>query len=134
MIVLSLQCVQGHPFEGWFGSTEAFDDQARTKLVACPMCGTTDVSRLPSAPRVKKGSTREAADTRVAEMYRALTETASKSEDVGDRFPEEARRMHYGEASVRNIKGQATLSEAKGLVEEGIPVLPLPAASRGDTH
>ena len=135
MIVLSLQCAEGHPFEGWFGSAAAFDDQARTNMVACPLCGSTHVARLPSGPRVKKGTDAAAAsNTGVAEAYRAIVEMARKSEDVGERFPEEARRMHYGEAEARSIRGQATLSEARDLIDEGIAVMPVPVPSQEETH
>jgi hypothetical protein len=135
MIVLSLQCADSHSFEGWFASTGAFDDQARTDMVACPMCGTTSVSRLPSGPRVKRSTDSSALPSLMAhEAYRAISDMVRKSENVGEKFPEEARRMHYGEVEARNIRGHATLSEARELIDEGISVMPVPVVPLEETH
>ena len=140
MIVLNLQCTEAHPFEGWFDSVEDFDRQAESAGVACPMCGDTHVSRLPSGPRVmRSGSVGECngvVETQqgMKQMMRALSEMAKSSEDVAERFPEEARRMHYGEIEARNIRGQASLSETKELLEEGIAILPLPFPAKEKVH
>lgn len=137
MIVLNLQCSEAHPFEGWFDSTNEFDRQAQAEMVTCPICGDTRVVRLPSGPRVLKANGESSADTRrefVAGMMRALTEMASQSEDVAERFPEEARRMHYGETEVRSIRGRATPQETRELLEEGIALLPLPVPAQEDMH
>ena len=137
MIVLNLQCGAAHSFEGWFDSSEEFDRQAQATMIACPVCGDTHVSRLPSGPRVIKTGGGDASVSQqpvMAQMLRVLSEMAKNSEDVAERFPEEARRMHYGEAEHRNIRGQATLQESRELMEEGIAVLPVPFPAKGDVH
>lgn len=136
MIILNLQCTEAHPFEGWFDSVEDFDRQANAAMVACPLCGDTQVSRLPSGPRVKSATNAVVEPGRQAmtQMMQALSEMAKNSEDVAERFPEEARRMHYGEAESRNIRGQATLKETRELLEEGIAVLPLPFPAKEEIH
>lgn len=145
MKVLDLQCPHGHRFEGWFASVDDFESQLSRKLVECPICAATAVSRLPSAPRLNlSGATRagESAerdaprDARRAEVkqagevearaMRALREVLEKTENVGERFAEEARRIHYNEAPARNIRGVATAADARALAEEGIDVVPLP--------
>jgi hypothetical protein len=131
MKVLDLQCPHGHRFEGWFASAEEFESQLSRKLVACPVCSATEVSRLPSAPRLNlSGATAVQAsagsDELQARVMRALREVLEKTENVGDRFAEEARRIHYNEAPARNIRGVTTPEDAQALVEEGIEVMPLP--------
>ncbi|HEY4802373.1 MAG TPA: DUF1178 family protein [Paraburkholderia sp.] len=141
MKVLDLQCPDGHRFEGWFASVDDFESQLSRKLVECPMCGATGVSRLPSAPRLNlsgasetsKASPQEQAAQWQARAMRAIREVLEKTENVGDRFAEEARRIHYNEAPSRNIRGVASAEDAQALVEEGIDVMPLPvpAALKG---
>src|SRR5579872_791482 len=131
MKVLDLQCPHGHRFEGWFASADDFESQQSRKLVECPICGANEVSRLPSAPRLNLSGATEAkvpADTgeMQARVMRALREVLEKTENVGDRFAEEARRIHYNEAPARNIRGVTTPADAQALVEEGIDVMPLP--------
>ena len=131
MKVLDLQCPHGHRFEGWFASAEDFESQLSRQLVACPICSATEVSRLPSAPRLNLSGASEAptpagAGEMQARVMRALREVLEKTENVGDRFAEEARRIHYNESPARNIRGVTTLEDAKALVEEGIEVMPLP--------
>ncbi|NPT43778.1 DUF1178 family protein [Paraburkholderia sp. 1N] len=131
MKVLDLQCPLGHRFEGWFASADDFESQQSRKLVECPICGANEVSRLPSAPRLNLSGATEAkvpVDTgeMQARVMRALREVLEKTENVGDRFAEEARRIHYNEAPARNIRGVTTPEDAKALVEEGIEVMPLP--------
>jgi hypothetical protein len=131
MKVLDLQCPHGHRFEGWFASAEDFESQSSRKLVACPICSATEVSRLPSAPRLNLSGASETqvapgAGEMQARVMRALREALEKTENVGDRFAEEARRIHYNEAPARNIRGVTTPEDAKALVEEGIEVMPLP--------
>ncbi|MBS6360455.1 DUF1178 family protein [Burkholderia sp.] len=130
MKVLDLQCPHGHRFEGWFASTDDFEAQLSRKLVECPVCGATEVSRMPSAPRLNLSG---ATQTRPAESHalqaqvmRALREVLEKTENVGERFAEEARRIHYNEAPARSIRGVTTPEDAQALVEEGIDVMPLP--------
>ena len=142
MKVLDLQCSHGHRFEGWFASADDFESQLSRRLVECPICGATEVSRMPSAPRLNLSGAGEApaAPAAAADMnemqaraMRALREVLEKTENVGERFAEEARRIHYDEAPARNIRGVTTPEDAKSLVEEGIDVMPLPfpAALKG---
>jgi hypothetical protein len=137
MKVLDLQCPHDHRFEGWFASANDFESQLSRKLVACPMCGATEVSRLPSAPRLNLSGATSAKKTAAgsasadigdmqAQVMRALREVLEKTENVGDRFAEEARRIHYNEAPARSIRGVTTPEDARALVEEGIDVMPLP--------
>ncbi|HEM8496164.1 TPA: DUF1178 family protein [Burkholderia multivorans] len=130
MKVLDLQCPHGHRFEGWFASADEFESQLSRKLVECPVCGTTEVSRMPSAPRLNLSGATQAqpVDPRAlqAQVMRALREVLAKTENVGERFAEEARRIHYNEAPARSICGVTTPEDAQALVEEGIDVMPLP--------
>jgi hypothetical protein len=137
MKVLDLQCPQGHRFEGWFASAADFEAQSAKQLVECPICGAKEVSRLPSAPRLNLSGASDAQPAAAtgnglpsqewqARAMRALREVLEKTENVGDRFAEEARRIHYNEAPARNIRGVTTPEDAKALVEEGIDVMPLP--------
>jgi hypothetical protein len=133
MKVLDLRCANGHGFEGWFASEEAFMDQNGRGLVECPMCADRVVSRMPSAPRLNLSGAREpaaqvpaaAADVQAAWMQ-AIKQVLANTEDVGPRFAEEARRIHYGEVESRGIRGLATPGEAKALREEGIEFASLP--------
>ena len=121
MKVLDLKCSHEHRFEGWFASTEEFESQLSRKLVACPVCSVTDVSRMPSAPRLNLSSARGEAAPQAAQAQaspdaaalqaRALQfmrELIEKTENVGERFAEEARRIHYNEAPARSIRGVTT--------------------------
>ncbi len=144
MIVYDLACHQGHRFEGWFGSSADYEDQRTRGLLACPSCGSDEVSKAPMAPAVPaKGNSRQEvlppearpmANTPMPpEMRKALTtlakaqaEALKNSTWVGDKFAEETRKMHYGERDEAPIHGQASLAEAKALIEEGVPVAPLP--------
>jgi len=135
MKVLNLQCSQQHSFEGWFGSEAEFQDQLARGLVECPLCGDASVTKMLSAPRLNLGSGKEpqrqdvvaAPDATVqAAWMKMVRHVMANTEDVGARFPEEARRMHYGETEERGIRGQASPEETQALVEEGIGVLPLP--------
>ncbi|HEX7864570.1 MAG TPA: DUF1178 family protein [Variovorax sp.] len=147
MKVLNLRCAHGHGFEGWFASNEAFDSQLASGLVECPVCGDTAIVKLLSAPRLNLGNAKApqeaaapaaAAASNVppaelspeARWMRAVREVLAKTEDVGDRFADEARKMHYGETQERGIRGQATPEQTEALLDEGIPVmaLPIPAA------
>lgn len=142
MKVLNLRCANGHGFEGWFASEEDFLQQNGGGLVECPLCSDRVISRLPTAPRLNLSGAREpeprpaaqpaAADLQAA-WLRMVREVVENTEDVGERFPEEARRIHFGESDKRGIRGQATPQERAALREEGIEVvsLPLPAALKG---
>jgi hypothetical protein len=135
MKVLNLQCSQQHAFEGWFGSEDDFQEQRERGLVECPICGDTGVAKLPSAPRLNLGAAEPqpkrdvmtAADPALqAKWLQMVRHVLENTEDVGERFAEEARRIHYGESEERNIRGQASREETEALLDEGIGVLPLP--------
>ena len=152
MKVLDLRCAAGHAFEGWFVSEEDYGSQCERGLLDCPVCGNAEVVRLPSAPRLNLSGARapaaapapatqgEAAppptvtslvDTSlrgaIAQRFaEAVAEVLKNTEDVGTRFAEEARRIHYGEADPKAIRGQATPQEREALADEGIEVFTLP--------
>jgi len=139
MKVLNLHCAQGHGFEGWFASNEAFEAQLVDGLVECPMCGGRDITKMLAAPRLNLGSGKEApaaparqdaAGQHHGRWLRAVRELIASTEDVGERFADEARKIHYGEVAERGIRGQATREESAALAEEGISVMQiaLPAA------
>ena len=141
MKVLDLGCQHGHVFEGWFASEDDFQSQKARALVLCPMCGDSQIDKRLSAPRLNLGasapavrpaaessSTPAAAPSRQAlqaAWLRMSRELIAKTEDVGARFADEARRMHHGEIEERAIRGQASVEDAVALIEEGIGVLPL---------
>ncbi len=139
MKVLDLHCAHGHRFEGWFGSDEDFEAQNARGLVNCPACGDSSVAKLPSAPRLNvsglKGEApaRDPSQTVQAAWAQVVRHLMDSTEDVGERFAEEARRIHYGETEARGIRGQASREDAEALREEGIEVLalPLPPALKG---
>jgi hypothetical protein len=138
MIVYDLACDSAHRFEGWFSSAEDFDLQAQAQRVSCPVCGSVTVSRQLSAPYVNTRSgtagpgaaaTQTAAVTgEVIEALRRkfVEHVLAHTEDVGARFPEEARRIHYSETRERSIRGQASADDVQALREEGIEVLAVP--------
>ena len=140
MIVFDLSCPIGHRFEGWFASSDAFAKQVSTGLVECPHCGSVAIEKAPMAPAVPaKGNARSETSPRsltnavppqVAAAMRVLADAQAKalrnSTWVGADFAEQSRAMHYGEREQATIHGQATPDEAKALVEEGVPVAPLP--------
>ena len=148
MIRYALACEHGHSFESWFQNSAAYDKQAKRGLVACPVCGSTKVGKALMAPRLgrsSKGRGRTPPATqdmtsektpvamlspqeqefrkKLKEVREHLTKNA---EHVGPRFPEEARKMHYGEIKHRSIYGEASPDEAKTLAEEGVEFHPLP--------
>ena len=136
MKVLNLRCAHDHRFEGWFASDDDFQDQCGRSLVACPLCEDKTIERLPSAPRLNVSRQRgepaardgpDADQTQTQGRWlRAVRQMISNTEDVGDRFPEEARRIHYGEAEERGIRGRASREDADALREEGIEVVSIP--------
>lgn len=143
MKVLDLRCANGHVFEGWFGSDEDFMSQNGRGLVDCPICADKVIGRMPSAPRLNLSGAREpveparSAEARPADLQalwlQAVRELVARTEDVGERFAEEARRIHYGEAPERGIRGQATPEQRSALLDEGIETfaLPVPRALDG---
>lgn len=129
MIIFDLSCELGHRFEGWFASHADFEAQQERGLVLCPQCNSHQVRRIPSASHIATTSTppadRAAPDP--LQLLRSLEEAILRnSEDVGHRFAEEARRIHYAEAPARTIRGKASRKEFLELQEEGIEVVPLP--------
>lgn len=155
MKVLDLCCAQDHRFEGWFASEEDAQTQISRDLVQCPVCGDHAVSRLPSAPRLNlSGATARQAPTQPrtgnagdaqaqqmmqalqAQYLKAVRQLLAQTEDVGERFVEEARRMHYQEAPERGIRGSATAEDVQALADEGIDAFPLivPDALKQTAH
>jgi hypothetical protein len=133
--VFDLCCDADHLFEGWFGSQEEFDAQLHAGKIGCPLCGSVQISRRPSAARLNLGSPAApvaAAMPEPAQLQSALVRAALRiienTEDVGERFAEEARRIHYQEAPERGIRGVATHSEAQALEQEGVRILAFPFA------
>ena len=152
MKVLDLQCAHQHVFEGWFGSEEDFASQLERGLVSCPLCGDQHIEKKLSAPRLNLRSGKETAGPTSqaavamsnhpahaelvqlqARMLKAMREIVASTEDVGDKFADEARRIHYGEAPERGIRGQTTDAEREALHDEGIEVvaIPVPRALKG---
>lgn len=161
MKVFNLCCARGHCFEGWFASENDYQSQTERGLLSCPLCDDQQVRRLPSAPRLNLGAAQPepepnstpgramstasvpAADEQAKALaalqgglMQAVRAVLDSTEDVGPRFPEEARRIHYGEAEARNIRGQASAKERAELADEGIDVvaLPSPKGLMGPTH
>ncbi|MDX2259955.1 MAG: DUF1178 family protein [Hyphomicrobiaceae bacterium] len=151
MIRFRLRCPAGHEFDAWFQSNAAFDSQAAAALIVCPRCGSSHVEKAVMAPSIVTSRRRERAGSGEARSgpmdvagevavpadaaYRARLGEAirtirrhleTEAENVGDRFAEEARKIHYEEAEARHIWGKATRDEAKELLEEGISILPVP--------
>jgi hypothetical protein len=133
MISYTLACENGHDFEAWFKSSGDYDRQASDRLLECPVCASHAVDKALMAPAIASaGEASEvvrpaARDAEMRRMMRAFKEhVVANTEDVGERFPQEARRIHYGEAEERGIRGRATPVEARELVEEGITVAPMP--------
>ena len=145
MIVYDLCCAEGHRFEGWFGSSAEFADQQARGIVACPHCGSSEVIKAPMAPAVPRkgnaGPTIPASGDampvaggepppEVAQALQKLAEVQAEalksSRWVGSSFAEESRAIHYGEREAETIHGQASVKEAKELMEEGVNVSPLP--------
>ena len=141
MKVLNLRCANGHGFEGWFASDDEFMSQNGRGLIECPLCADKIISRLPSAPRLNLSGQREptepapaAAEPQLQSQWmQAVRQMLEQTDDVGERFAEEARRIHYGESEARGIRGQASMEQRRALHDEGIEVmsLPIPAALKG---
>ncbi len=139
MIRYDLTCDHGHDFDGWFSDSAAYDAQAASGLVACSHCGSAKIEKQLMTPGVPAKANRRAEtsqtmvtapDPRLKAMMTMMREmrkhVEANSEHVGDRFAEEARKIHYGESEKRGIYGEATSDDAKSLIEEGIEVHPLP--------
>jgi hypothetical protein len=154
VIRYDLRCDKGHAFESWFQASNAYDSQRKRKLIACPRCGSTSIEKAIMAPRLSRGrkaDPQESAPPAVAPVetpavvsdqstpllmtqerelrakLKELRDHVTKNADnVGDKFPDEARKMHYGDIEHRPIYGEATPDEARALIDEGVEVSPLP--------
>ncbi|OYV43658.1 MAG: DUF1178 family protein [Candidimonas sp.] len=143
--VFDLQCESGHVFEGWFGSADGYESQQARGLLTCPVCGSSQVGKKLSAPRINVGHAREpsghvppADKTAVAapassqlmqlqgEILRHLRQIVRSTENVGEQFSQEARRMHEGVIEERAIRGTATAQERESLAQDGIVIMPIP--------
>jgi hypothetical protein len=123
VIVFDLQCNAGcAPFEAWFRSSADYEEQRQAELVQCPYCQSSSVEKAPMAPRVPK----KGAGDPLAMLAAAQAEMLKNSSWVGDKFADTARAIHAGEVEPRRVHGNATLQQAKELVDEGVPVAPLP--------
>lgn len=139
MISFSLKCADGHGFDSWFQSSEAFDKLQAAGMVSCAVCGVSDVQKSLMAPRVSTSKTHKGALTAPAHpAEQALAEMRKKveanSEYVGPKFADEARKMHLGDAPERAIYGEAKMEDAKKLIEDGVPVMPLPFKPNRSTN
>jgi len=153
LILYTLHCSEGHEFQSWFRDSAAYDAQVERGLVSCPHCHSTRVSKSVMAPNIRRPRSKaersradrsSASETRevafldeehasLRAMIRELrNEIVAATDDVGDKFPDEARRIRDGDAEERAIRGRASLEEAKALLEEGIEILPIPGAPKGD--
>lgn len=131
MIRYDLRCENGDEFEAWFGSIADYDKQAAAGLVECPHCGSPKVEKAPMAPAVVTGRAKDAQKERAVAMAMAAKvreHIQSNFDYVGDKFADEARKMHSGESEERAIWGESTPEEAQQLADEGIPAAPLPPA------
>ena len=134
MISFSIVCENDHDFEAWFRNGDDFDAQRRRKLIACPACGSTKVEKALMAPAVSTGRRKEKMALAIGTEQRKamaklkeLTEKLKQGADyVGDKFADEARKIHFGETEARGIYGEATVEEARSLHEDGVEFLPLP--------
>ncbi|MFV3131210.1 DUF1178 family protein [Niveispirillum sp. KHB5.9] len=150
MILFDLKCSQGHRFEGWFRNGAAYEAQAASHAITCPMCGDAKVDKAPMAPAIAKGgrsrdreeasaappAVPDAAQEAQGEIMRQLRELRSQVEKnadyVGEQFAEEARKIHYGEAEGRAIYGETSVEQAEALREEGVPIARIPWVPTGN--
>jgi hypothetical protein len=142
--IFDLVCANDHRFEGWFGSSNEYEQQRDDGIIACPLCGDNHIVKVPSASYVNTGAidrpttgvepaqlTQEQvqyANMRSAVLAKVVEYVVNNTEDVGTAFPEEARKIHYGESPERKIRGTASRDEVSAMREEGIDVIPLPVA------
>ncbi len=130
MIVYNLKCENRHEFEGWFASGAAFEDQAAAGLLTCPECGSVEIEKAPMAPALagtKKSVITAEESKKLRQFVAGMKKYVKENADyVGKAFPEEARKIHYGEAEERHIYGEASVEQAKELIEEGVDIAALP--------
>jgi hypothetical protein len=139
MIKYDLNCASDHTFEVWFRDSATCEEQVSAGEVLCPHCGSADVRKALMAPAINKAEHRDPERKRAMALAHQLhlmrefrRHVEENSDDVGAAFPEEARKIHYGETEHRNIYGEADLAEAKELIEEGIDIFPVPGPFRED--
>ncbi|NNE57386.1 MAG: DUF1178 family protein [Hellea sp.] len=134
MIKYALICQEDHSFDGWFSSIKDYDYQAQKGLIECPFCGTQKVEKAVMAPNISTGRKKDAMAAQQAQSLRMMNAAADKirkeiaenCDYVGEKFPDEARAIHYGEKPERAIYGEATPKQASSLNEEGVTIAPLP--------
>ncbi len=135
MISFSLCCEAGHDFEGWFSSSDDYDSQNSSGLVSCPYCGSSKIEKSLMAPSVSTSKSKDKVNVAtvnrvqrqmLSELKQVRDKITANAENVGERFPEEARKIHYGEAETRGIYGEASREEVEDLVEEGVQIAPMP--------
>ncbi len=136
MILFDLRCAEDHEYEAWFRDSASFEAQSAASEIICPVCGDNDVAKAPMAPRLaprRNGDAKPAQDVMarrvLQELHRHVRENC---DDVGNKFAEEARKIHYGEAEKRGIYGEASDTEARELTEEGVDIHQLPHLPRHD--
>ncbi|WP_210546871.1 DUF1178 family protein [Rhodoferax sp. PAMC 29310] len=149
MKVLDLQCHFEHRFEGWFSSEDDFASQIDSGALICPLCGDARIHKRLSAPRLNLGSNQTGGDLAISQANPVVRTSAmqaawedfgrhlaANTDDVGSQFAEVARKIHYGEIPKRGIRGKATVAETQALIEEGVPVLPMPQTNeiKGSLH
>ena len=134
MIKYSLRCSEGHNFEAWFSSSKAYEDQVHDSLVLCPLCDSREIKKNIMSPNIgKKGNkSRTNNDVKKIEvmMNKVRKHVEKNYEYVGEKFPEEARAMHYEEKESKDIYGESSIEEAKELIEEGIDIHPIPGINK----
>lgn len=130
MIRFTLKCPQKHIFEAWFASNEDYETQQRKHMILCPMCNSSDIEKDIMAPALAKNNLSKKQENEQKkqhqQIYEKIREFKRKAENVGEKFPQEARKIYFKEAKQRPIIGKTSIYEATKLIEEGIPVLPLP--------
>ena len=142
MILFDLKCDKDHKFEAWFASTDNYEKQLKKMLIVCPYCGSTKIQKSLMAPNIniKYGSKKNVRKNKTDSYQRKLENKIKKfkkfivenTDNVGNNFAEEARKIYYGETKSRPIRGESTEKETKELVEEGIPISKLPWQTKED--
>jgi len=137
MIAYDLQCINGHSFEGWFEDATTYEEQKKNALIACPVCSSTSIARIPSTFSIKSStSLKEFADFQadLMNINQKIVDFVEKNfDDVGSEFAKEALKMHYGVTESRSIRGVSTKEEEKTLKDEGVEFFKVPMPTRPDT-
>lgn len=137
MIAYDLQCVDGHSFEGWFEDRKAYEAQKKKALIACPVCNSTSIARVPSTFAIKSSNPLKEFSDQQADLEnigKKIVDFVEKNfDDVGSDFAKEALKMHYGVSKTRNIRGVSTKEEEKTLTEEGVQFFKVPMSVAPDT-